>query len=67
MPIVRKRYLTDKDGVEHEIMSKEDLQAILDQMTPEERKRWEIQYRFSPIETALGQFYDYTGTLRDLG
>ena len=67
MPIIRKRYITDKNGVEHEITCKEDLQNIIDQMTPEELQKWKDQYRFTPIDTDLGNFYIYSGTLRDLG
>jgi hypothetical protein len=66
MPIVRKRFLSDKDGVEHEITCMADLQRILDQMTPEELARWKTQYRFSPIEVDLGNWTDYSGLLRDL-
>lgn len=67
MPIVRKRFLTDRNGVEHEITCKEDIQRILDQMTPEELERWKTQYRFSPIGVDLGNWVDYSGLLRDLG
>jgi hypothetical protein len=65
MPIVRRRYITDRNGVEHEITSKEVLMEILAQMTPEEREKWENEYRFCPIEVNLEDFHDYTGTLRD--
>jgi len=65
MPIVRRRFITDRNGVEHEITSKEVLVAILAQMTPEEREKWEAEYRFSPIEVNLEDFHDYSGTLRD--
>jgi hypothetical protein len=66
MPIVRKKFITDKNGIEHEITSKADLQRILDQMTPEEFERWKTQYRFSPINVDLGNWTDYSGLLRDL-
>jgi hypothetical protein len=67
MAILRRWHITDRNGVEHEITSKEVLLEILAQMTPEERERWEAQYRFAPIENDITDFHDYTGTLRDLG
>jgi hypothetical protein len=65
VPIVRKYYLTDKDGVEHEIKSQEDLLRILNQMTPEQRKVYNDKYRFTPISNATGSS-DYSGLLRDM-
>lgn len=68
MPIIRRWFVTDRDGVEVEITSKEVLQAIIDQMTPEEFERWKIQYRFVHVEFDEGfnRFQTYYGTLRDL-
>lgn len=65
MPIVRRWFVTDKNGNEIEIKSQSDLQRILDQMTPEEKKRFQDQYRFAPIHNATGN-PDYTGTGRDV-
>ena len=61
----RKLFVTDKDGVEHQIKTPADLQAIFDQMTPEQRADWMTRYRFSPIENLTGN-KNYTGTNRDL-
>ena len=63
MPILRKLFISDKNGVYHEIRTQEDLQRILNQMTPEELERWKTQYRFTPIENRAG---NYTGTIGDL-
>lgn len=65
MPIVRKLFITDKNGVEHEIRSGNELRAFLDTLTPEERKQWETNYRFCPITNYTGNPY-YTGTQRDV-
>ena len=65
MVIQRKLFVTDRDGVEHEIRTKADLQAILDQMTPEEYEEWKLRYRFAPIQNGTG-IKDYTGTARNL-
>lgn len=65
MVIQRKLFVTDKDGVEHEIRTKADLDAIIAQMTPEEYENWKTQYRFAPILNRTG-IKDYTGTGRDL-
>lgn len=65
MPIIRKLFVTDRFGVEHEIKSQADLQKILDQMTPEERKIYADRYRFAPVLNKTG-LIDYTGTARDL-
>ena len=63
--IRRKVFITDKNGVEHEITSDEVLKAILAQMTPEQRKDWETRYRFAPIQNLTGN-KNYMGTNRDL-
>jgi hypothetical protein len=61
----RKWFITDKDGVEHQIRSSEELKKIVAQMTPEEFEIWKAQYRFAPIQNLTGN-QDYTGTGRDL-
>lgn len=61
----RRVFTTDKDGVEHEITSEAQLQAILDQMTPEQRKDWETRYRFASVINLTG-LINYTGTGMDL-
>lgn len=61
----RKLFVTDKNGVEHEIVTQKDLLDILAQMTPEQRKDWEARYRFAPIENLTGN-PNYTGTGWDL-
>jgi len=61
----RKIFVTDKDGVEHEILSEADMQAIIAQMTPEQLEDFKARYRFSPIEN-LTKNQNYTGTNRDL-
>jgi hypothetical protein len=62
--IVRTLFVTDKDGVEHQIKSPDDLNAILAQMTPEELELWKARYRFTPIQNKTGIPY-YTGTSLD--
>ncbi len=68
MPIRRRRIITDQNGNLVQITSREQLQAIIDQMTPEQKKRFDDQYRFTPVENdidgLLGLWYE--GTLRDL-
>ena len=44
--LVRAWYLTDKYGIEHRMETQEDLQKILDQMTPEELEKWRINLKF---------------------
>lgn len=61
----RKLFITDINGVEHEIKTKEDLDAIFAQMTPEQKSDWELRYRFSPILNRTG-IKDYTGTNYDI-
>lgn len=61
----RRVHITDKDGVEHEIVTEADLLAIIAQMTPEQRKDWETRYRFAPVQNLTGN-PNYTGTSRDL-
>jgi hypothetical protein len=63
--IQRKLFVTDRDGVEHEIKTKADLEAIIAQMTPEEYEIWKDRYRFAPIYNRTG-INNYTGTGRDL-
>jgi hypothetical protein len=63
--IVRRYFVTDRDGVEHEITTSADLQAILDQMTPEELETWKARYRFAPVQNNTKNS-NYTGTGRDL-
>lgn len=63
--IRRKLFITDKNGVEHEIKSSEDLQKILDEMTPAEVEVWKARYRFTPVTNKTG-IKDYTGTANDL-
>jgi len=65
MVIQRKLFVTDKDGVEHEIRTKADLEAIFAQMTDEEYEEWKTRYRFAPVFNRTG-IKDYTGTGRDL-
>lgn len=66
MPIIRRWYITDKDGKPVEITSNEILNDILSQMNQEEFKRWKDQYRFSPVHSDLGDFHIYYGTIRDI-
>jgi len=61
----RKLFVTDKDGVEHQITNQAELQAIIDQMTPEQFKDWEARYRFAPIQNLTGN-KNYTGTGIDI-
>jgi hypothetical protein len=63
--IVRRYFVTDKDGIEREIRTSSDLQAILDQMTPEELETWKARYRFAPVQNNTGN-PSYSGTWRDL-
>lgn len=61
----RKLYVTDKNGVEHQIRTLADLQAIIAQMTPEEFETWKARYRFAPIQNQTGN-PNYTGTIKDI-
>jgi hypothetical protein len=61
----RTLHVTDRDGVEHEIVVPEDLQRILAQMTPQELEDWKTRYRFAPVENLTGN-KNYTGTIYDL-
>ena len=63
--VVRKWFVTDKDGVEHQIRNQADLDAIMAQMTPEQREIFLLGYRFAPIQNLTG-IRDYTGTIKDL-
>lgn len=63
--VTRKVFVTDKNGVEHEIHCPEELERIIAEMTPDEYERWKAQYRFAPIKNLTGNI-DYTGTGRDL-
>ena len=64
MPIIRKLFIT-VNGVEREIRSGKQLEEILSKLTPEERKQWETNYRFTPITNKTGNPY-YTGTEFDI-
>lgn len=64
-PIVRAWYLTDKDGVEHRIQNQKQLQAILDQMSPEEFEAWKARVRFDPIFNGTS-IKSYCGQMRDI-
>lgn len=61
----RRIFVTDKDGVEHEIYTQADLKRILDQMTPEQQKEYKNNYRFCPV-TNLTHNPNYTGVVKDL-
>lgn len=61
----RRVFITDRNGVEHEIVTEQDLLDIVAQMTPEERKDWEARYRFAPVQNLTGN-QDYTGTALDV-
>lgn len=61
----RKLYVTDKNGVEHEIKSFADLQKIIAQMTPQEFEDWKARYRFAPIQNQTGN-PNYMGTIKDI-
>lgn len=61
----RRVFVTDKDGVEHEIVTEQDLLDIISQMTADQRKDWEARYRFAPVQNLTGN-KNYTGTLLDL-
>ena len=60
----RRRFVTDKDGVEHEITCDADLEKIIAQMTPEEYEKFKAQYRFCSIQNLTGN-PNYTGTRHD--
>jgi len=60
----RRLFVTDKDGVEHEIIHPDDLLNIIAQMTPEQKKDWETRYRFAPVQNGTGNPY-YTGSQYD--
>lgn len=62
---VRKLVITDKDGIEHQINDVHEFQKIWEQMTPEQQRTWQQNYRFTPVKNLTG-FRDYTGTARDL-
>ena len=61
----RKLFVTDKNGVEHEIRTQAELDAIIAQMTPQQYEDWKTRYRFAPVQNLTGN-KDYTGTIRDL-
>ena len=61
----RRLFVTDKDGIEREILTDADMQAILDQMTPQQLEEWKTRYRFAPIINLTGN-PNYTGTFHDL-
>ena len=65
MYLKRKIFVRDKDGVEHEIRLKAQLDAIIAQMSPEQYETFKINYRFAPIINMTGNI-NYTGTERDL-
>jgi hypothetical protein len=66
LPLMRRVVtIADKDGVEHVITCKEDLQQILAQMTPQELETFKAQYRFSWIHN-LTNNKNYVGTNRDI-
>jgi hypothetical protein len=65
VPFHRKLFVTDKDGVEHEITSPVILERILAQMTPEQLEAWKARYRFAPIQNLTGN-PNYMGTIRDI-
>lgn len=66
MPIVRRWTITDREGREIPITSREVLQDLISQMTPEEYEKWKAQYRFAPIFADMDNFPDYDGLIRDL-
>lgn len=61
-----KRVLVIKgpDGSEVLIRSKEELDLILNSMTPEQLEEWKKNYRFAPILNYTGN-PNYTGTVTD--
>lgn len=63
--IRRILYVTDRNGVEHPIRTPQDLQDILNQMTPDELALWQARYRFAPVTNCTGNT-NYTGTIKDL-
>lgn len=65
MPITRTLVITDKYGIPRQIKTLQDLQQILNQMTPEELALFQARYRFTPIHNATGNI-NYTGTIKDL-
>lgn len=65
MPIIRRLFVTDRNGVEVEIKTDADLRRLLAEMTPEERRIWALRYRFAPIQNNTGN-PNYMGTSRDL-
>lgn len=60
----RRVFITDKNGVEHQITSDEDMKFIIAQMTPQEFEDWKTRYRFTPITNLTGN-PNYTGTFHD--
>jgi hypothetical protein len=65
MPIVRRVFYVGKDGQEHEIGSLAELRRMLAEMTPEELRKWNDSYRWTPVTNRTGNPL-YTGTLKDL-
>ena len=67
MPIIRNAVtiVTNKDGTQRVIASKEDLQKWLATLSEDEVKLYNDRYRFEPVRNQTGVI-DYTGTLRDL-
>jgi len=64
MNIQRILTITAPDGTQVVIRTAEELQRILDSMTPEQIEAWKTNYRFTPIRNSTGN-YNYTGTVID--
>ena len=62
----RRLFVSDKNGVFHEIRHEKDIEAIIAQMTPQEYEDWKARYRFTQITNLTGN-PNYMGTSQDLG
>lgn len=63
--IIRYRNVVGPDGEDIVIGSDEELQALLDSMTQEQRDHFNMNYRFAPIESNVDSL-SYAGTLKDI-
>jgi len=62
--IERLLVITDPDGNENVIRTKEELDRVLDSMTPAQLEAWKINYRFTPVLNFTGN-PNYSGTVTD--
>ncbi len=64
-PTNRVWQISDANGVFHIITCKEDLDDLIATMTPAQKTKWELAYRFSPVLNDT-RFPYYGGTNRDM-